>query len=96
VAERVDAGLERLRKRVAREEAERARAAAREELAAGFARLEAAAGAVREFWHRAQALLDRLPTPLRRQVEEEVVPGAQRALASVRAARLSRSEQEAR
>lgn len=95
-AEQVDAGLERLRKRVAWEEAEKARAEAREELAAGFARLEAAAVAVRKFWHRAQALLDRLPAPLRRQVEQEIVPGAQRVFASVRAARPSRTDREER
>ncbi len=96
VVEKVDAGLERLRRRVAQEEAEKARVAAREELAAGFARLEAAAGAVREFWRRAQALLDRLPAPLRRQVEGEVAPGAQSVFASVRAAWPSRSDWEAR
>jgi hypothetical protein len=95
-AEQVDAGMERLRKRIAWEEAERAREKAREELAAGFARVEAAADAVRTFWHRAQALLERLPAPLRRQVEGEIVPGAQRVIASVRAARPSRTDREER
>lgn len=89
VVEVVDAGLERLRQRIAREEIEKARVVAREELAAGFARVEAAGAAVRQFWHRAHALLDRMPRPLRKQVVEEIEPGAQRALASVRAARRS-------
>jgi hypothetical protein len=74
---------------IAAEEIEKARAAAREELAAGFARVEAAVAAVRQFWHRAHALLDRMPGPLRKQVVEEIEPGAQRVLASVRAARRS-------